>query len=181
MPSFKNAAAFLFAAVAAAQNTITFQSQDNVGRTVYVTANAGLAAIAPVYVAAGASVDVNFVEGWIGNAYAVQDGQPNVPGMLAEVNFNSWGGLTFFDVSAIVNPNDKDNVKEMYPADAPQTPTSGCTVFPCNNCYYAPDDIQTKSTSQTHLIVTLGGNGTAAKRSVENSKSVARAFVIEHY
>lgn len=77
--------------------------------------------------------------------------------MLGEVCFNSWGGISFFDVSAIVNPNDKNNVKQLWPASA-ATPVSGCTTFPCNDAYYLPDDIQTKGTNEDDLVCTLGGS-----------------------
>jgi hypothetical protein len=183
MFSFRNiAAALALAASAQAQNTITFVSTDNIDRTVYITASAGIQGMDPVTVAAGATVPVNFDTGFIGNAYAVQAGKENVPGMLAEVNFQGWGGSTYFDVSAIVNSADTDNVMLMYPAEAPGTPVSGCNPFPCNNAYYLPDDVQTKVTEQTNLIVTLGGGSTTAtaKRDVNsaaNGKNLPRNLV----
>ncbi|OAA64432.1 DNAse1 protein [Niveomyces insectorum RCEF 264] len=180
MAFLKIAATVFFAVAASAANVITFQSLDSTDRTVYVTPSAGVEGPQPVDVPGGASVDVTFVEGFLGNAYAVKKGAANTPGMLAEVNFNGWNGLTYFDVSAIVDPNDKDNVKEMYPADGSKTPVSGCSNFPCNNAYYQPDDIQTKSTDQTHLIVTLGQNNGAASKRAEHT-DVGRNFVVEKY
>jgi hypothetical protein len=79
--------------------------------------------------------------------------------MLGEVSLNSWNGLTYFDVSAIVDPSDHDNVKQMWPVKS-QTPMSGCEVFPCNNAYWLPDDVQTKATSETDLMTTLGSGST---------------------
>lgn len=175
------------AATVQAQNILTFVSTDNFDRTVVITPSAGIQGVDPVSVPAGQTVVVNLVHGFIGNAYAYKTGGTNAPGMLAEVNFNGWNGLTYFDVSAIVNSADTDNVREMYPAAAPNSPQSGCNPFPCNNAYYLPDDIQTKSTDQTNLIVTLGSgsaNSTTAatKREAEDdSKTFARNMVERDY
>lgn len=184
------------AAAAQATNIITLKSLDNVDRVVHFTPNAGMQWPEPVELAAGKSVDVPLQEHqWTGNLFAVHKGQPAVPGMLAEVAFNSWNDLTFFDVSAIVNPNDVDNVSEMYPYKEPNNPKSGCAAphnpFPCTNAYYAPDDIQTKSTNEPHLVVTFGMNNggnnaddsdddTETKRSLSGFESVnvERDFVL---
>ncbi len=88
------------------------------------------------------------------------------------------------DVSAIVNPADVDNVSELYPKDHPSTPVSGCRNFPCNHVYYAPNDVQTQATTQSHLVCTLGINGIAAKRSDDDyaaSEPVKRDFVLGKY
>lgn len=173
--------AALFAAASAATNIITFQSLDDVDRIIYSTGNAGYTAPDPVTVAAGSSVDVEFSEGFVGNSYAIHSNATNNAGMLAEVQFQGWNGLTYFDVSAIVDSSDVDNVKEMYPASSPSTPVSGCTTFPCNNAYYLSDDVQTKTTEQTHLIVTLSKNGVSSKRSAEDSeKTFDRRFIQGH-
>ncbi|CAK7263230.1 hypothetical protein SEPCBS119000_000391 [Sporothrix epigloea] len=187
MFSLRNAAAALaFAASVHAQNIITFIGTDPIDRTVYFTPSAGMTAPQPVTVPGFGRIDVEFVTGFIGNAYAVAEGAASAPGMLAEVNFQGWGGMTYFDVSAIVNPNDTDNVRLMYPADAPSTPISGCDPFPCNNAYYLPDDVQTKTTEQTKLIVTLGsGKGKSpAKRDINssnNGRNVPRNLVETNY
>ena len=157
-------ALLLLGAGAALANTVTFKSQDNIDRQVIFTANAGLEAVPAVQVPGGQDVTVAIPQGWLGNWYAVSEGSPNVPGMLGEVAFNGYADVTFFDVSAIVNPNDMNGVKEIYPANS-ASPTSGCQVFPCNNAYYVWDDVQTKATQENDLICTLGGNnGTATKR-----------------
>lgn len=168
--------AALFAAVSAATNVVTFKSLDGVSRTVYITPNAGIEGPDPVAVAAGASVDVELVEGFVGNAYAIHDGAEIAAGMLAEFNFQGWNDLTYFDVSAIINSSDVDNISEMYPADEPSTPTSGCSSWPCDNAYYIWDDVQTKSTDQVHLIVTLSTNNYAAS-SKRASENVGRRFL----
>lgn len=167
-----------------AENIITLKSYDSVARTVYFTPNPGMRWPEPVKVPAGKSIDVTIDQGWVGNLYAVHEGKANKPGMLAEFAFNSWGGLTYFDVSAIVDPTDVDNVSEIFPAAKPASPVSGCgakTPFPCNNAYYLPDDIQTKTSTQTHFIVTMGKNGAAKPKREEaeaNTPNVARSFVL---
>ena len=169
------------AALAAAANTITLVSQDSTDRTVYFTGNPGAGVIPATFVPASQSVVVNVPQDWQGNFYSVSAGQPNVPGMLGEVAFNSWAGQTFFDVSAIVNPNDVNGVKMIYPAGTSAASltntliTSGCDLFPCPNAYYQPDDVQTKSTSETDLICTLGTAANAA-RSVESEQADAPVF-----
>lgn len=158
---FLNIAALLVAAATTAlatENKVIFQSIDDVDRTVYFTPNAGLAPLTPVEVPAGKQVNVTFPHGWIGNYYAVCQGKPNKPGMLGEVAFNGWNGLTYFDVSAIVDPSDHDGVAEMWPASALK-PTSGCQLYPCANAYYVWDDVQTKVTPETVLVTTLGKTG----------------------
>lgn len=143
------------ATLAGAINQITFVSMDGTDRTVHFTPNAGLPSVEPTDVPARQNVTVTIPGAWIGNYYAVSSGADNTPGMLGEVNFNSWGGLTYFDVSAIVDDKDHNGVYMMYPIDSEQ-PVSGCTSFMCDTLYRLPDDIQTKATTSTHLVTTLG-------------------------
>ena len=143
------------AALATAENTITFINQDDSDRTIYFTGNPGTEAIAPVKVGGLGNATAQIPHGWVGNFFAIVDGEPVIPGMLGEFAFNAWGGITFFDVSAIVNPNDHDGVKKIWPLSDPE-PFSGCDVFPCNAAYYLPDDIQTKATQDTDFYCTLG-------------------------
>ncbi|KAJ0165830.1 hypothetical protein CTA2_9798 [Colletotrichum tanaceti] len=166
-------------AVAAATNTVTFKSLDDVTRTVHFTPNSGLASVESVDVPGNGEVKVEIPEAWIGNWYAVSEGADNLAGMLGEVAFNGWNGLTYFDVSAIVDPSDHDGVKKMWPASG-SDPISGCDSFPCPNAYYLPDDVQTKVTSETDLICTLGSNGVISRRDVDDlheSPSYKRDFV----
>lgn len=135
--------------------SVSFWTLDNAQRTIYFTSNPGSSNIDTVTTAPGKNTTVTFPDTWQGNWYAVKEGTDNTPGMLGEVNFGSWKGLTYFDVSAIVNPNDKDNVKQLFPASSYE-PMSGCENFPCNDAYYLPDDIQTKATMESDLICTLG-------------------------
>lgn len=141
----------------AAANSITFWALDNLDRTVYFTANENQYAIEPVKVKGSSKKHVHLPHDFTGNFYAVIEGQEDKPGMLGEVKFSGGFGLTYFDVSAIVDPNDHDNIKQMWPALS-REPISGCETFPCANAYYLPDDIQTKSTAETDLVTTLGGS-----------------------
>lgn len=90
--------------------------------------------------------------------------------------------MTYFDVSAIVNPNDHDGIKEMYPSiekDAKEKSlVSGCALFPCPKAYYHPNDIQTVTTAEEDFICTLGNPpNNAVARDVE-VELVARKFVL---
>src|SRR5262245_31534963 len=113
---FITIATALFAAVLAAANSVTFINQDDIHRTVVFTASAGHGGVGDVRVPARATVRVELPYSWIGNWWSYNDGAPRVPGMLGEVTFQGYMGMTYFDVSAIVNPNDHQGVKEMYPA-----------------------------------------------------------------
>lgn len=136
-----------------AANTIKFVSKDNLSRTLYWTSNPGFPQIPPIRVPGGAHVVAPIPWGWEGNAYSVIDGRPNKFGMLIEVAFNKERGTTYFDVSAIVDPRDFDNIHMMYPVSG--RPTGGCEVFPCPNVYWHNGDPQTKSSQETDFIVTL--------------------------
>jgi len=145
--------------VASAAGTVTFWTLDDATRTIHFTHNNPDSPKLPsVTVSNKEKTVVSFPDGWVGNYYAVKDGEDNKPGMLGEVNF-SHDGKTYFDVSAIVDATDKDNVKQMWPKSS-QSPMSGCVVFPCDNAYYLPDDIQTKVTEERDIITTLGSGST---------------------
>lgn len=136
-------------------NSVTFVTLDDVARDIIFTPSPGHPEIATVTVSNKKNTTVDFPHGYIGNYYAVPKGSDPIPGMLGEVAFDGWLGKTYFDVSAIVKADDHDNVKQMWPKDS-MTPMSGCEVFPCNNAYYLPDDVQTKVTEEKDLIQTLG-------------------------
>lgn len=135
--------------------SVTFWTLDDVVRTVYFVSNENAFPMDPVTVSSAERTTVQFADNFVGNFYAVPEGSANVPGMLGEVQFNGWNGLTYFDVSAIVDAADHSNVKQMWPANS-QYPMSGCEVFPCDNCYWLPDDVQTKTTTEVDLITALG-------------------------
>lgn len=168
------------AAMVSATNTITFVNQDETTREIIFTPSIGHAAVSSITLTGLATKVVTIPNYWIGNWYSVSKGAANVPGMLGEVTFQGWNDLTYFDVSAIVNPNDTNGVKEMFAASEMKSTVksliSGCAVFPCNTAYYAPDDIQTATTTETELVCTLGTSSTSTKR--DETQLVARNFVL---
>ena len=168
------------AATLVSANTMTFVNQDETTRTVYITPSAGHAEIPSVEIQGNSRATVDFPDSWIGNAYAVSEGSANNAGMLAEVTFQGSGGSTYYDVSAIVDPSDVNGVKMMYPASdegkAEKSSFSGCQSFPCNDAYYHPDDVQTVSTEETDLIVTLGTSSDVQARDVEPREAHFRHF-----
>ena len=133
-------AATALASLATATNIVYFTNQDGTNRNIVCTAQEGLEQIP---------------DGWIGNCYSVSKGAPNVPGMLAEFRFNGFAGATYFDVSAIVNPDDAEGVKMVFPKNSDK-PVSGCQTFPCSNAYNRPDDVATLSTDDSELVVLIG-------------------------
>ncbi|KAF4995516.1 hypothetical protein FGRMN_5059 [Fusarium graminum] len=139
----------------AAAATVTFITLDDKERTIIFTPDPGFEGPESVTVSSAKEVTVDFPDKYIGNFYAVQKGAEDKPGMLGEVTFGGWNGKTYFDVSAIVDANDKNNVKQMWPKSG-KTPMSGCETFPCDNCYWLADDVQTKVTEEVDLITTLG-------------------------
>lgn len=151
--------ALVASAAVSSAASVTFWTLDNAERTIYFTPHPGSANLDSVVVSAAENKVVTFPDNWGGNYYAVAAGEANVPGMLGEVLFGGWNGLTYFDVSAIVTPGDHNNVKQMWPAGS-KTPMSGCEVFPCNNAYYLPDDVQTKVTHEVDLWQSLGSGTT---------------------
>lgn len=157
------------ASLASATNLVTFVSMDSTSRTIVWT---GDSEIENTSVPGKQNVTITVPDSWIGNAYSVSEGSDlGTPGMLAEFAWNSYAGATYFDVSAIVNPDDTEGVYQMYPADG-ATPVSGCETFKCSNAYYQSDDVQTKSTDSTHIIVTLGaGTQTIAQRDLEGREA----------
>jgi len=152
-----------FVSAVAATNNMQFVNQDSTTRTVYFTGNPGLTIIEPLIILGNSNANQTFDEGWTGNFYSVSDGAVNKPGMLGEIAWNSWDGITFFDVSAIVDPTDNEGVKQIFAADEP-TNLSGCESFPCAHVYVQADDIQTQSTTATSLVCTLGTAPVSTRR-----------------
>jgi len=164
-----------FASIASASNVIHFQNQDSITRTLYFFHNPGMADIPDLTISGLNTIEsVTFPAGWTGNFYSVSEGAANIPGMLGEVMFGGFAGATYFDVSAIVNPNDGNGVKILKPLSQ-DLPLSGCQTFPCANAYNQPDDIATLSTTDTELICLLG-NVVNSKRSMRQ-KRVDHEFV----
>lgn len=155
-------AAFALASLATA-NSVDFLNQDGTTRTIIFTAQEGLEVIPALTVAGNAHASQDFPSGWIGNFYSVSDGATNVPGMLGELRFDGFAGATYFDVSAIVNPNDAEGVKMIFPKNS-NTPLSGCQTFPCSNAYNKWDDVATLSTDDSELVCLIGNLSSERKR-----------------
>jgi hypothetical protein len=170
----------LFAATALAslataqQNIVHFLNQDSTTRTIVWTAQAGLEEIPDLVIKGHKTASQTLPEGWTGNCYSVSEGAPNVPGMLAEFRFNGYAGANYFDVSAIVNPDDTQGVKMVFPKNS-NTPVSGCQTFPCANAYNQPDDIATLSTPDNELVCLIGNLSNERRRGLVAKMS--REFV----
>jgi len=159
----------LFAATAlaslVASNAVHFVNQDATERTIIFTAQAPLQPIPSIVIPGHGTGKAEFPAEWIGNWYSVSAGKENIPGMLGEVRFGGFAGQTYFDVSAIVNPNDIDGVKMIMPKNHDE-PVSGCQSFPCANAYNKWDDIATLSTEDTELLCLLGNLSNTRRRSL---------------
>jgi len=174
-------AATALASIASAQNVVQFVNQDSVPKTIIFTANAGLQTLDPLSLDGLATAEQVFPDSWLGNFYSVNEGADNVPGMLGEVAFQGFAGATYFDVSSIVNPNDTEGVKQLYPFNADlkssTAAVSGCNeakanaagkTTGCTQQYNAPDDVATVSTPLTSLVCLVGNpTSTVRRRKVE--------------
>ncbi|OTB06076.1 hypothetical protein M426DRAFT_21196 [Hypoxylon sp. CI-4A] len=183
MRFFTQIAAFAAAAatVASATNSITFVNQDGTNRKIVFTPSGGYQSVDSITVSGNSQSKVDIPASWVGNAYSISEGSDDVPGMLAEVTFQGWNDFTYFDVSAIVNPSDTVGVKQIFPASElaaeVKSLVSGCILFPCATAYYAPEDVQTVTTTETDLIVTLGNANNITSRDTE-PKYVPRHYVL---
>lgn len=157
------AASALASLAAATENVLHFVNQDSTTRTIIFTAQAGLEEIPNIVIPGHGTANQTMPNSWIGNLFAVCEGAPIVPGMLAEFRFNGYADSTYFDVSAIVNPNDTEGVKMILPKNS-NTPVSGCQTFPCSNAYNKWDDVATLSTPDTELVVLLGNLSNERRR-----------------
>ncbi|KAG9234691.1 hypothetical protein BJ875DRAFT_441061 [Amylocarpus encephaloides] len=157
----------LFAATALASmataNTVHFVNQDSTARTIVFTEQSDMAQIESISLEGSGTGNATFPTGWIGNWYSVSEGAQDVPGMLGEVRFDGFGGATFFDVSAIVNPDDHSGVKMIFPKNSDK-PVSGCQTFPCANAYNVWDDVATLATDDKELICLVGNLSNERKR-----------------
>jgi len=162
---FTTSALFAALAAAVAANTVHFVNQDNTERTIIFTPQEPLEQIPTLVIPGMGTGEATFPDSWIGNWYSVSAGKENVPGMLGEVRFNGFAGATYFDVSAIVAPNDAEGVKMIMPKNSDE-PVSGCQTFPCSNAYNKWDDIATLSTPDTDLICLLGNISNQRRRAL---------------
>lgn len=168
-------AAAALASMVVADNTAQFVNQDGTTRHIVFTPSEGSPSIAEITVQGNSNVNQQFPEGWTGNAYTYNEGEPNVPGLLAEFRFNGYGKANYFDVSSIVNPQATDGVMMIYPTQS-KTPVSGCLTTPCSNQYNQPDDIATLSSTESDFTVLLGHRIKSARRGIPDV--VGREYVL---
>ena len=175
-------AAVVLAFIVIADNTIQFVNQDSlIAKNIVFTANVGLESI-PDLVVGPAETQLQVIpDGCIGNFYSYNDGTSNIPGILGEIAFDTWGGITFYDISSIVNPSDTEGVKVLYPvpnasslgvSDLVSTLTtatgvSGCNIIggTCTDQYNAPDDVATQGTSESSFVCLVGNPPTSIRLS----------------
>jgi len=147
------------ASITSATNTLTFVSQDSTDRSIFFTSAFGLAPVGPLVLKGLQTVTTEIPEQWSGNFWGVIDGDENIgSGALGEMTFNAWGGLTFFDMSMIVVPDDINNIKMIMPKKS-NTPTAGCLDYTtvCHNAYNVWDEnLASKSTLETEFTVLVG-------------------------
>jgi len=159
----------LFAATAlatmATANMVHFVNQDSTTRTIVFTGQEGMETPENLVIEGLGTGNATFITGWIGNWYSVSEGEEDRPGMLGEARFDGFAGATYFDVSAIVNPDDHSGVKMLFPKNSDK-PVSGCQTFPCSNAYNKWDDVQTLSTDDNELICLIGNLSNERKRGV---------------
>jgi hypothetical protein len=168
-------AAAALASRVAAGNTATFSNQDGTTRNIVFTPSSGSATFDTITVAGNSNVTQQFPQGWTGNVYSYDDGQPNVPGILAEFSFDGYGQANFFDVSAIVNPSATDGVMMVYPSQS-KTPVSGCLTVSCTNQYNQPNDVATQASTESDFTVLLGQRIQSARRGI--NEAIARDYVL---
>lgn len=155
---------FLPALGLAAANKVTFISLDSYDRDVYSKHKAGCAVGDPgcedllvLRVPGFAHAALELPSTWEGNFYSVPAGTRDKTGMLAEIRVHGFESKSWYDVSALENPNDHDGVKQFWPANDPNAEVSGCITFPCEHAYYHPDDKETqKPTKSDDFYCTLG-------------------------
>jgi hypothetical protein len=153
-------AASALATMASAQNFVQFINQAAQDKNIVFTPNSGLEAIETLALPAYGSANQTFPAAWIGNFYSYDADSANVPGMLGEVRFGGFAAATYYDVSAIVAPQDTEGIKMLYPFGAniknQATAVSGCQTTPCSNQYNVWDDVATLSTPGSALTCLVG-------------------------
>jgi hypothetical protein len=99
---------------------------------------------------------------WIGSIHAVHAGGGEAacdrPTVIAEVTFQGYEGLTWYDVSAVDNCCDDTGVHFLLPEFCKE-PVSGCWNFPCENDYFkSPGNGTPHFTGCLDLILLIGNS-----------------------
>ncbi|KAN0098698.1 DNase1 protein [Hyaloscypha variabilis] len=155
--SIMNILALAALVLQATANIITFNNLGSDTLTLCFVANAGEYTPGQSSLGSKQSQDVSLPTGWGGQFHAARPGKgcDDDPFVIGEVNFQGGDGHTYFDVSAIDSCCDNTGDHYLYPASDSGN-NSGCVSFPCNNVFNQPNDQQTKSTDDTHLICQVG-------------------------
>ncbi|KAI9649261.1 hypothetical protein NHQ30_001831 [Ciborinia camelliae] len=102
----------------------------------------------------GETLHLEMPRKWKGNFRAFVVGDTRTLGVLAEITFVE-GGHTFYDASSIVAQDDQDGVHKVYPFEK-EGSMAGCELYPCANAYsYPTNDVNTRATSDTKIVVEL--------------------------
>ena len=107
-------------------------------------------------VPASGSVNIYPPQGWIGTIHTVYSlHNCHNPRIIAEVTFQGFAGLTYYDVSAVDNCCDNYGIHWILTHSLTATP-SCCVASPCSGSYTKPHDVQTKFTGEVDLIIWTG-------------------------
>jgi hypothetical protein len=197
------AAAACLRAVAAIE--IDFVNQNDYDRVITFVPSPNNHNVPQLTVKKGQTATANIASPWHGNFYGQRqnaDGSvlpadlyshsnaiPNHAmnaGMLGEISMTGTDGQCWYDVSAIINPLDVDNIQRLYPK-AGNGPIAGCSIpstatkttcTPDSEIYMVwSDDRCVKTTSeQNALVCELGRAGASSGSSGSSpSQSVAQA------
>ncbi|KAF7954639.1 hypothetical protein EAE96_005758 [Botrytis aclada] len=153
------ALAFAFSAVVSGRNTIHFKALDNVPRIISFTSHPECADIEEIHHRGGEDFMIEMPPYWAGTVMArLYGGVHPINRAIAEFKWQGFEGKTHYDASAVDNHTDNTGVHWVYPAGLGHIPEarSGCTVFPCDNAYLLWDDVQTRVTYQTDMVVEIG-------------------------
>ncbi|CCD47883.1 hypothetical protein ACHAPC_008201 [Botrytis cinerea] len=141
------------------RNTIHFISMDNIDRILSFTSHPECEDIADIHHKGGESFIMEMPYGWGGTVMAKQyDSVVPVFRVQAEIQWQKFEGKTYYDASAITNNTDNSGIRFVYPAGQGNVHSarSGCTVYPCDTAYLKSDDVQTRVTEQTDMVVEIG-------------------------
>jgi hypothetical protein len=95
-----------------------------------------------------------------------------VLGILARFHFNGFAGTTYFDTSAIFNPDDTESIKMLFLKNKnSDNLVSGCQTFPCTIAYNKWDNVATLlgnfSSGHRHGALTRMGREDVTSRTPE--------------
>ncbi|TGO51512.1 hypothetical protein BOTNAR_0353g00040 [Botryotinia narcissicola] len=141
------------------RNTIEFVACDNEDRIISFTSHVQCEDIEDIHHKGGENFTIEIPLNWGGTVMAKKHGAVHpIHRIQAEFQWQGFEGKTHYDASAITNQTDNSGIRFVYPAGQGDVyeARSGCTVYPCDNAYLQPDDVQTKVTRQTDMLIEIG-------------------------